>query len=924
MGPDHVGPVGNRQGGRRDAPREAVLQPATAQLAEERFSGDADDHGKAQVREMADTPQERQVVFHRLAETNPRIHGECLTCSSVGNRRCGTDFEERADFGYGVLVRGLPLHRLRIAAHVHNHRSDPALRDETDHPRIGETGDVIHNRCAELDGLFGDLRFSCVNRNRDVQFRGGGAENGTHAAPFLFGGNRLGARPRGFPADVDQVRSVLRDFEGATNRIGWLEVPASVRKGVRSDVQDGHHARPIQHEFPGTMTPDERRVRHNSTISRRVFQRTRTARTAELYIQEHLRGAAMRILFLHVDYLEYEVKGKALKGIEEIPDSKRRGRAEDALVCLISAEKRDEPNPKAAAKAAATNIEDVAGQVHTKRIVLYPYAHLSASLAAAGPAQELFAALETQLGASGFEVHASPFGYYKSFKVAVKGHPLSELSREVVAEAAGETKEDVSEAVKAEARLRSDWFVLDTKGGMHPLSIKDDTVTGFDFRGHGQLAKFARYEMVKSREVKDEPPHVRLMQELELVDYEPGSDPGNLRYYPKGRLIKSLVEEHVGDRVRAYGAMEVECPVMYDFEHPALKSYLNRFPARQYVLQTPNKRAFLRFSACFGQFLIMKDMVISYKQLPLPLYELTRYSFRAEQRGELAGLRRLRAFTMPDCHALCADIDQAKAHMMVRFEVAWKLLQDCGFSMPGDFEVGMRVTEAFWRDHRDFITAYAKRWGKPILVEKWSEQFFYFVLKYEWNFVDANDKAAALTTDQIDTENAKRFGIAFTDETGAKRNPLILHLSPSGAIERVLYGLLEKAAADAKAGKPPMLPVWLSPTQVRIVPVSSDQLGYANELIPRLNGIRADLDDTSDTLAKKIRRAEKEWVPYIVVVGRKEIESGRLNVRIRATKEQTEMSVEALKKRLAAETATCPFRPLAEPILLSARPTFRG
>src|SRR5437867_1346457 len=97
-------------------------------------------------------------------------------------------------------------------------------------------------------------------------------------------------------------------------------------------------------------------------------------------------------------------------------------------------------------------------------------------------------------------------------------------------------------------------------------------------------------------------------------------------------------------------------------------------------------------------------------------------------------------------------------------------------------------------------------------------------MKYEWNFVDANDKAAALTTDQIDTENAERFGITFTDEAGQKRHPPILHLSPSGAVERDLYAFLEKAAAPAKAGKTPMLAVWLAPTQVRIGPVVVDQL----------------------------------------------------------------------------------------------------
>src|SRR5213594_4167115 len=392
----------------------------------------------------------------------------------------------------------------------------------------------------------------------------------------------------------------------------------------------------------------------------------------------------MRVLFLHVDYLEYEVREKALKGVPDVPQSKRHGRVEEALVCFISAEKRDEANLAGVVRAATANIAEIADQVRTKRIVLYPYAHLSSSLASPGSAQELIASVEKELVGRGYDIHASPFGYYKSFRVSVKGHPLSELSREIVADA-----------------------------------IADGKVSGFHFEGHDRLRRFATYEMAKSREAKEEPPHVRLMRELELVDYEPGSDPGNLRYYPKGRLIKSLLEEFVTERLRDYGTMEVECPVMYDFEHPALKSYLDRFPARQYIVQTPNKRAFLRFSACFGQFLIMKDMVISYKQLPLSLYELTRYSFRAEQRGEVAGLRRLRAFTMPDCHALVSDVEIAKEELMVRFEVAWNLLQDCGLSMPDDFEVGMRVTKAFWDANKDFVAAYAKRWGKPILVEMW-------------------------------------------------------------------------------------------------------------------------------------------------------------------------------------------------------------
>src|ERR671929_2273217 len=166
--------------------------------------------------------------------------------------------------------------------------------------------------------------------------------------------------------------------------------------------------------------------------------------------------------------------------------------------------------------------------------------------------------------------------------------------------------------------------------------------------------------MIKKRTVDEQPPHVRLMKKLAIADYEPASDVGNMRYYPKGRLMKSLIEQYVTRRVMEYGGIEVETPIMYDTKHPSLQSYFNRFPARQYSITSDNKQLFLRFAACFGQFLMAKDFNISYKQLPLKLYELTRYSFRREKSGELVGLRRLREFTMPDCHAMRKHLRPSK------------------------------------------------------------------------------------------------------------------------------------------------------------------------------------------------------------------------------------------------------------------------
>ncbi|HIH73624.1 MAG TPA: threonine--tRNA ligase, partial [Thermococcaceae archaeon] len=399
-----------------------------------------------------------------------------------------------------------------------------------------------------------------------------------------------------------------------------------------------------------------------------------------------------------------------------------------------------------------------------------------------------------------------------------------------------------------------------------------------------------------------------------------GSDPGNLRYYPKGRLIKSLLENYVTEKVIEYGAMEVETPIMYDFEHPALEKYLNRFPARQYIVKSGDKKFFLRFAACFGQFLIKKDATISYRHLPLRMYELTRYSFRREKRGELSGLRRLRAFTMPDMHTVAKDLQQAMEEFKKQYKLSMEVLKGVGLT-PEDYEVAIRFTEDFWNENKDFIVELARIIGKPVLIEMWKQRFFYFILKFEFNFVDNLDKAAALSTVQIDVENAQRFGITYYDENGEEKYPLILHCSPSGAIERVMYAILEKQAKLMKQGKKPMYPLWLSPIQVRVIPVSEKYLDYALYVAGKLEGakIRVDVDDRNERLNKKIREAEKEWIPYIVVVGENEKRMGVITVRKREGG-QYEMQIEDLIKEIRQKTEGFPYKPRPLPLLVSMRP----
>ena len=620
----------------------------------------------------------------------------------------------------------------------------------------------------------------------------------------------------------------------------------------------------------------------------------------------------MRILQLHSNYITYRPIEKEIKVAEEA--KKVEIRVNEVIVLFTAVEEGDD---NAVAAQAIEEVKNFMTRLKVDRILIYPYAHLSGHLAKPAVAFRLVKAMEKYAKDNGLETYRAPFGWNKQFTISVKGHPLAEQARTILS-GEKEIEEQISEALKAEEKIKSEWYILRSDGSI--VQIRD-----FDFRQYRNLEKLAEYEISKIRASQQMPPHIMLMKRLELADYEPGSDPGNLRWYPKGRLVKSLIEQFVTKIMHEYGAMEVETPVMYDFNHPSLSDYLDRFPARQYIIKSEDKNLFLRFAACFGQFLMIRDAQFSYRQLPLRIYELTRYSFRREKSGEIAGLRRQRAFTMPDCHALCSDLEQAKKEFAIRLELCMKVLK--GFELTKkDYELAIRFSKDFYNENREFIISLAKRFGKPVLIEMFKEKAFYWILKWEFNFVDNQDKASALSTDQIDVENALRYAITYIDENGERQHPLILHCSPSGGVERCIYALLEKAYKEQKKGEVPILPLWLSPTQVRIIPVSDKFSKDAERIAKNIskNPIRVDFDDRPLTMQKKVREAETEWINYVIVIGQKEISSTNLPVRDRLAGEIKKMKLQELIDRILRKTKDKPFSPLPLPQRLSQRPQFHG
>lgn len=624
----------------------------------------------------------------------------------------------------------------------------------------------------------------------------------------------------------------------------------------------------------------------------------------------------MRLLQLHSDFIEYEPIQKEIRDAEDII-SKSKIRLEDLVVAFVAVENRDD---ESIAKMAVDDIKKYLDMVKSTRLLIYPYAHLSSDLAPPTVAINIIKSLESFAKGTINQVYRAPFGWTKSFNIKVKGHPLAENSKKISknqehAPPDQSHGEKESSALKHEEKLQSFWYIAQPGGQITPVSK-------YTFKKQDKnLQMLVDYELAKNRAVNDQPAHVRLMKKLAIADYEPASDAGNIRYYPKGRLMKSLIEQYITRRVMEYGGIEVETPIMYDTKHPSLQSYFNRFPARQYNITSDNKQLFLRFAACFGQFLMAKDFNISYKHLPVKLYELTRYSFRREKSGELVGLRRLRAFTMPDCHALCRDLNQAKEELLKRFDLSISVLDDLGLTI-NDVEMAIRFTEDFYNENKDFVTELINRLGKPVLVETWKERFFYFTLKWEFNFIDGLRKASALSTDQIDVENGARYNVEFVEEDGTKKNPIILHNSPSGAVERVIYALLEKSAKISKEGGIPSIPLWLSHTQVRIIPVNQEHVVYCEKVLAALteNQIRADIDDRDESVGKKIRESETEWIRYTIVIGDKEVKSDKLIVRDRNEGKQREITLHDLINEVKTQTRDKPYLPLNLPLRLSSRP----
>src|SRR5467141_408647 len=614
----------------------------------------------------------------------------------------------------------------------------------------------------------------------------------------------------------------------------------------------------------------------------------------------------IRLLLIHADKFEYESKEKAVKEPESIPDHAKKGTLQDGLVVFTTVEKGDEQSPENTATNAAASIEEVLGWLKTNRGMIYPYAHLSTDLAGREPAIETLKILEGKLAEKGYEVSRAPFGWYKSFTISAKGHPLSELSRTVTS---GQQTRHVSPA------LKSEYMVMDEKGELHdPESFQYGP-------GMKEFESLVEKEALKKGLTGGEPRYLEDARRFGL-EWESYADLGQMRFGPESDMIIQLLSDYANQVIRRIGIpiLNVRGTNMFDVDVKPIKEHLQLFGSRAYEHDVDERTFVLRYAACFQQFSMVKDWTLSYRTLPFGTFEIAD-SYRLEQSGELLLSFRLRKFLMPDLHIYLRSVDEAidtgrKVHDRIYEEIR---------KLDREYVSLYNTTRSFYNAHKDVFVELAAVERKPILINFVPEGHYYWVLNVEYNIIDDLDRPREIGTFQIDIGNAKRFGISYDDEKGQKQFPVIIHTAVLGGLERYLFTLLDSAIRMEKNGRKPMLPIWISPIQARVIPVGQQFMEEAKELVERLqdSGMRTDLDERDDTVQSRVREAELSWVPYILIYGGKEVKSDKLSVRSREDGKDHTMSLEELVNLVRSKTAGYPYRELNLPELLSQRPGYK-
>ncbi|HEU4529021.1 MAG TPA: threonine--tRNA ligase [Actinomycetota bacterium] len=398
--------------------------------------------------------------------------------------------------------------------------------------------------------------------------------------------------------------------------------------------------------------------------------------------------------------------------------------------------------------------------------------------------------------------------------------------------------------------------------------------------------------------------HRRLGRELDLFSSPEELGPGLWVWHQRGGLFRKLLEDYVRDLHldRAYDLVvtpHIARSVLWQTSGHLAKFAENMYPP----MRDDQGDYYVKPMNCPFHVLIYKSRTRSYRDLPMRLAELGTI-YRHEQIGALHGLLRIRGGTQDDSHIICTQ-EQLIDEVLGVFELTLEILGTFGFTdpvinlstLPGqsivDAEMAERATEALRNALDKSGLEYTDAEGEGA----------FYGPKVDFHFRDAIGRLWQLTTVQCDFALPERFEMEYVGEDNQRHRPVMIHRAILGTLERFSAVLIEHYAGA--------FPLWLAPEQIRIAPVADRHLGYAGELAEgfRAAGLRPFVDESAETVGKKVRGAQLMKVPYTLVVGDKEIESGRLTVRRRDGVETKDVPVDAFTTALAHEAATRSLEP---------------
>ena len=572
----------------------------------------------------------------------------------------------------------------------------------------------------------------------------------------------------------------------------------------------------------------------------------------------------MKILALHVDYIRFKPLKKALKSIADLSESeKKEQKVSEALVILTAVEKGDVVG--SSVNELVKNVKDIAGQVKAKNIVLYPYAHLSSNLSNPDVAIEVLEKAEKELSKE-FKVTKAPFGYYKEFELKVKGHPLSELSREIREKGSGE----------------------EIKTGK-TIKIQED------YNPEQLLREISKSKLDTSK-LKDND-HRIIGHEMDLFSFNSVA-PGMVFWHNGGLIIRNELIEFWREVHKKEGYEEISTPQMMDSKLWKISGHWDKYKDSNFISEYEGRPFLLKPMNCPGGMLVYRAKPKSYKELPLKIAEMG-VVHRVELSGVLSGLFRAIQFTQDDAHIFCADEKQVKEEI--------KKITNLIYFFYDKFTLNFDHVELSTRPEKRIGSE--KQWdaAEKILEDTLKElkikytinkgQGAFYGPKIDFHVKDSLERTWQVSTIQLDFSMPERFDLEYVDTNNTKKRPIMLH--------RVIYGSLERFIGILLEHTNGRLPTWLAPNQVRVLSFTDRNEEYGKKIVKQLAeaipGLRIDADFRSLPVPSKVREAELQRIPYIIVVGDREEKDKSIAIRTRGDSKIKNSKIEKFAEELKKE-----------------------